>query len=371
MVNNIVILSKSNTSGLYVDIKIIKQYLSEFGECDILIKNFDEKKSYIAKILLEHITPEMLKVKSNITYWIPNIELLLEWDMELMQKVDVILCKTKQCYHFFKDRHPNVVYTKFTSLCNFSKATKDNNIYLHLGGTSYMKGTDLLLQYWIDNNGFIDLNPNIKLIMTFKHNNLHIYNKAIDIWKKLKITKRKTLCGRSVNCEQYMNIYHVERLNDDDFAYFKQKAGTFIQPSVAEGYGHSMNEGRCNGSNVITTNAEPMNELISNKSMLIHVNKKIPMHKFIGIKYGYKSGVNANFIESKSFTKIMTNYIKLSDMKKKKIQNANRDAYLDDTKCFKKKIINIIKQTQKMGGGDNLDKFSREIKELSRCNVKN
>ena len=52
-----------------------------------------------------------------------------------------------------------------------------------------MKGSNLLLQYWIDNNGFIKLNPKIKLIMTFRHNNLHIYNKAIDIWKKLKTTK--------------------------------------------------------------------------------------------------------------------------------------------------------------------------------------
>ena len=134
MVNNIVILSKSNMSGLSVDIKIIKHYLTEFGKCDILIKDFNTKKSYNIKILLEHITPEMLKVKSNITYWIPNVELLVEWDIKLMQKIDVILCKTKQCYDFFKDKHPNSIYTKFTSLCNFSKAAKDNNIYLHLVG---------------------------------------------------------------------------------------------------------------------------------------------------------------------------------------------------------------------------------------------
>ncbi len=346
--NTVAILSKANRSGLSLDIKIIKQYLSKFVKCDVVIKKFATKKSYTSKILLEHLNPEMLKVKSEVTYWIPNVELLLEWDMELMKQVDCILCKTKQCYEFFKDKHPNAIYTKFTSQCNFSKSVKNNNIYLHLGGTSYMKGSDLLLQYWIDNEGFIKLNPKIKLIMTFKHNNLHIYNKAIDIWKKLKTTKRKTLCGRKINCEQYMNIYHVERLNDEDFAYFKQKAGTFIQPSVAEGYGHSLNEGRCNGSNVITTNAEPMNELItSNKSMLINVNKKIPMHKFIGVKYGYNSGVNANFIDSKSFTKIMTNYIKLSESKKEKLQNANRDAYLVDTKYFNEKIINIFKQTQK------------------------
>lgn len=355
------ILSKSNSSGLAIDIKIIKQYLSEAGECDILIRDFNTKKSYNAKILLEHITPEMLKIKSKITYWIPNVELLTDWDMKLMKQVDFILCKTKQCYEFFKNKHPNAVYTKFTSFCNFSKASKDNNIYLHLGGTSYMKGSELLLKYWIDNNGFIDINPNIKLIMTFRHNNLSIYNKALDLWKKLKTTKRKTLCGRSVECEQYKNIYKVIHFNDADFAYFTQKAGTFIQPSVAEGYGHSINEGRCNGSNVITTNSAPMNELITNKKMLISVDKKIPIHKFIGIKYGYNSGINANFIDAVSFKKIMTNYIKLSDAKKKKMQKSNYKAYLRDTSFFKQIFSNIIYQNYVKKSGN---KYLKKLKAI-------
>ena len=88
--------------------------------------------------------------------------------MELMKKTHTILCKTKQCYNFFKNKHDNVIYTKFKSICSPSRAIKDNNLYLHLGGDSYMKGSDSLLKCWVKNKGYIDINPNIKLFITLK-----------------------------------------------------------------------------------------------------------------------------------------------------------------------------------------------------------
>ena len=120
------------------------------------------------------------------------------------------------------------------------------------------------------------------------------------------------LWGEKLKCQQYMNIFKVERLNDADFNYMVKKAGTFIQPSVAEGYGHSVNEGRCNGANVITTDAPSMNELVKNKSLLLAATCKTKIWKIYNRPYMYKSDICAYFIKEKDFAKKMKKYLKLS-----------------------------------------------------------
>lgn len=333
------IWSKHDLGGMKHDIHIYKTTIEELGyTCDVII-NAPLTKKYKAVIVLEHLTPNLMH---NKVLWMPNMEVLNEWDMELMSKTDTILCKTKQCYDFFKDKRPKskVVYTKFTSVCSPSRAVKDNSLYLHLGGTSYMKGTDLLLKYWIDNGGFLNIDPSIKLFITVKKSLYSNYNKGIDYWNSLDYAERKQFMGRPIKCQQYMNVYRVERLSDADYNYIVKKAGTFIQPSTAEGYGHSINEGRCNGANVITTDAPPMNELVSNKNLLVKTFTKEPVWKAFPQKYKYKSNIDAHFIDGADFSEKLKKYIK--DKKKQKNQMKAHKEFSKDTRYFKKTMKTIF-----------------------------
>ena len=218
-----------------------------------------------------------------------------------------------------------------------------------------MKGTDALLKYWVANNGFIDVDKNIKLFITMKKGNFASYNKGVDYWNTLDYVERKQFMGRKIKCQQYMNIYRVERLSNIDYNYIIQKAGTFIQPSTAEGYGHSINEGRCNGANVITTNAHPMCELVMDKSLLIKVDKKELVWKKYPQKYKYKSNVYAYFIDKSDFTKKLKKYIQLSDAIKKKNQKKSHNDFSNDTDFFKKTMAKLFTDFKPKTGG-RLDK---------------
>ena len=82
--------------------------------------------------------PEWLDVSSTTTLFMPNQEMLTEWDVKNINRMDKVLCKTNYAFNMMPR---NKIYTKMTSLCNKNTAVKDYDMCLHLAGTSYMKGT--------------------------------------------------------------------------------------------------------------------------------------------------------------------------------------------------------------------------------------
>jgi glycosyltransferase involved in cell wall biosynthesis len=53
-----------------------------------------------------------------------------------------------------------------------------------------------------------------------------------------------------------------ERLSLDEMSSLLQNKGVHVCPSLAEGFGHYLNEARASGALVITTDMPPMNELV-------------------------------------------------------------------------------------------------------------
>ena len=189
------------------------------------------------------------------------------------------------------------------------------------------------------NNGFLDINPDLILIVTFKPLKKHM--KAF--WYKLEPEKENNILGRTVECERVRNVYMVEYLSDKDLAYFREKAGIHICPSLAEGYGHYINEGRCNKSLVITTDASPMNELITDKDRLIKVHKKIPSHKYINwLKFLYKGKAPVNFIDYDSFSLVIKNVLKMNKTTIKQKINKDHKNFINDTIFYRKELLKFI-----------------------------
>ena len=337
----IAIILRYKKGGIYVDAKVIKKIFG--GRSIIITWNKLNLKNITHKIAIEHLTPDIIKFspKAKLIY-IPNLEFLTDWDIKLASKADVILAKNEQTNKFLKSKFTNTVYSKFTSLCAESKAQKDFNMVAHFAGSSFLKGTDLLVKYWLKNDGFLKINSKLILIITFNPQN----NQYKDFWKKLNPVKRTTLNGRPLHCEKVNNIYMVKRLNDLDYAYYREKAGFYICPSLMEGFGHYINEGRCNSSVTITTNAPPMNELIRDPRRLIKVSKSIPsFHHMSWLKYLYKGPARANIIDFADFTKKMNYILSLAPRELKKIALRDYGEFVRDHHHFTEVIKKMIFST--------------------------
>lgn len=334
----VAIISKQYTSGLGQDYEILFELLKNTYKV-VKLENPSSYKEVYIKIFLEHIEEKWMNIKSKYTYFIPNHEMLTDWDVKFMKQVDKVLCKTQYTYNVLS--HPNKVLTKFTSICSKSTAKKDYSLFIHFGGTSYMKNTLQLLKLWVENNCFLDVDKNIKLLFTHKPS----FNKnVINFWKSLNPTEQKSCLNRTIDCEKYKNIYYLKFLSGQDYNYFSIKAGIRIQPSLTEGYGQTINEGRCNKSLTITVDAPPMNEL---SDITIKAGKKIPCYEIFKpfknrYKYAYRGKSNAYYMDNEDFSKFISNIIKLSIKDKEKIALKQHQEFLNDTKFFKDIITELF-----------------------------
>ena len=344
----IAIILKQKTSGIYVDAKVIKMVIEKNTDKKCVILTWDqlvrEKRTITHKFAIEHLTPDILKFspRAKLIY-IPNMEFLTEWDVKLGKQADVILAKTKQIRDYLNKLYgkSKIVYSKFTSLCAESKAHKDFNMAVHFAGSSFLKGTDLLVDYWLKNGGFLKTNPDLILVITFFRQS----KSGMNFWEKLNPQPRTTLKGRPIKCEKVLNIYMVrKKLGDADYAYFREKAGFYICPSLVEGFGHYINEGRCNSSVTITTNAPPMNELIRDPQRVIKVYKTIPSFRYMSwLRYMHKGEAKVSFIEFNDFSQKMLRILSFTPTKLKKIALRDHREFLRDREYFTEVFLKVLR----------------------------
>jgi len=344
---DILIISKQYRSGLGVDYNILSQFIDtkkyKITKVD-RTTNTPKYKNVYAKIFLEHILPNKLKsIKSKYTFFIPNLEMLTGWDIKLAPQT-IVLCKNRNTYNLLPKQITNKKLIKYTSFCSNSRSKKDFNLAVHFGGTSFMKGTKQLLQSWVQANGFLDINPNIKLLVT---SNVKL-SKDVDIyWDSLNPSKRTTFNGRKLTNTTFKNIHFVKHLTKKDYEYYSTKAGFRIQPSLIEGYGHTVNEGRCNKSVTLTVNHPPMNELITDPRCLIDVKETKPSYelfkKFKNLyTYIYKGDAKYATFDSKSFIQKFTTLLNTPKNQLIKIANKQHKDYKLDTDYFKKNINELF-----------------------------
>ena len=366
----ILIISKQLKSGLVGDAEVIALALPNY-RCMKIDHTADSKKvndyksgqygDIYAKIFLEHIIPEWLDVKTQLTLFMPNPELLTDWDVKNMDKMDKIICKTNYVFGMMPQ---NKIYTKMSSLCNKNTAIKDYDMCLHLAGTSYMKGTRPLLETWVANNGFLDVNPRAHLVITFNVPLAFDQHGVMKYWKSLKPVTKTINIGRKLICENYGNIFMVNHLNAGDFAYFSKKAGIRIQPSITEGYGHCINEGRCTKSIVLTTDFPPMNELITDPRFLIAIERKESSYNMFKdfknlSRYIYHGKAEIAHVDKKDFAAKIRGVLSMDAKEKTRVAGENFKEYNNDTKYFNAAMKKLVKKPTR-GGSDKKD-FAAEV----------
>jgi glycosyltransferase involved in cell wall biosynthesis len=159
----------------------------------------------------------------------------------------------------------NAVYIGFTSPIPISKKVDHRNKkIIHIGGSSPFKGTDLVLETW---------------------------EKWGDELPPLKVVCRqqclKNLLKWKPNARVIKNVEIVDEwLEDSEMWSMKLDHSIHLCPSLAEGFGHTINEARALGALVLCTDAPPMNELITPDSgILIPVNTTVDRKNLVSKNY--------------------------------------------------------------------------------------
>ncbi|KAG2763024.1 hypothetical protein PC129_g9111 [Phytophthora cactorum] len=196
-------------------------------------------------------------------YLMPNIE-MYELDEKHYWRADAILCKTALCARYLtkwlrqegNPRGTRIVYTRHTTTnlaLTANNASKANELskknfsdvaFLHTAGKSVQKGTRQVLDCWLSRPDF----PRLDFYM-----DQELFDTAFNNYEE--------------RINESSNVYlHTGRLSAEEFGRVITQGRYFLCPSIMEGYGHYINQARSANAFIITTNAAPMNELITPSS---------------------------------------------------------------------------------------------------------
>ncbi|KAG3031209.1 hypothetical protein PC121_g8287 [Phytophthora cactorum] len=280
-------------------------------------------------------------------YIMPNIE-MRELKAKEYWSVDAVLCRTLACDQRVKawyaqegnPRNAKVFYTRFTSSDTAVHAVEmlgEENIrrknfakarFTHTAGSSPYKGTEQVLDCWLSH-------PNFPPLDLYIHEDLYgeryqsTYDDAI-------------LEAANVNLVR-------KRMDSVGFGKVVVESSFFLCPSTQEGYGHYIDQARASGGVIITTDAHPMNELISSKDMgvLVETRRESDPDMLLGGAYhgthGLKSveGLVAKFSAQDLCDSVEYLLKHTSTAQREAMAKAAQRQYFQDTKFFAQRMIQL------------------------------
>lgn len=303
---NVNIFSMNNGKGLQLSRQILKNALEELGHV-VNEKEFNEIKKENEteadiNIFFEFLCPNWFS-SAKLNWFVPNPECYTQ-NKALLDCVDLILCRTHEVEKIFQALDKKTYFLGFSSRdCYLDSVEKSYSDCFHLAGGSSLKGTLAIIESWKKNKQM----PNL-LMITHNWNNLPVLNNNI--------------C--SINL----------KIPEDELHYFQNYNGIHLCPSEAEGYGHYLMEAMSTKAVVMTTDAPPMNEFITDKRCLIPYQKTAPCQ--LGTRY---------FINPQKLAAKLKNLMALSKEELEKIGERNRSTYLQMTYDFKENLKLLMELT--------------------------
>ena len=238
---------------------------------------------------------------------------------------------------FTKDDTPlkyKIINTKFKSPIKCTSKNKKNydntNLkFVHFGGKSPFKNTALVVKTFIDNPSL----GNIDIICQ-SGKNAYCYDNVLS--SKLLTDNEKDKLLKN----EYSNIKYIKTRVEDVDIYYNDPY-VHICPSIAEGYGHYINDARQCGQIIITTDRHPMIDLVKDNESGIIINT-LKTNEYIGF-WGEKKctftpdSLRDGIIRLKNKTNT-----ELESMSLKSIEMANEDNRYFDSKWteFLNKLMN-------------------------------
>jgi hypothetical protein len=389
-IKNARIIIGNASGGVVPDMKTIKKILEEYhykveviiyADIKLMRKQSLPIKKYShtnLQIFIEHVFLENpLEIfPSNKSYIFVNQEYIQEWDLDRIRDKTVIpLCKTHYGLNSLKKLNiNNAKYVGFGTEPNDDKnISKIPNLFIHIAGSSPLKGTQMLIETWntkkikepliitINNNSggnnkilayWKSLHPKVKELPEnikeefelFNKNNINNKNNK----NNLQIPKFENIHNSSIYL--YNGILDYEIIK-----FLQQKATVHMCPSLLEGWGQYIDEGRRAKAIVLILDAPPINELLNDSSGILVKATKGPSMKQL-VPYGWtqyssKSGERVGlYMTYKTTVNDLYNGVKrILDMspeeKMKMGENAyqrSKKDYEDFKEKFSKLLINLL-----------------------------
>ena len=223
-------------------------------------------------IFIDRVQHQSVLSTADINILSANHEILLKkkdyaWQIGFMKKLDYVLCKTKYGKKIIKNLKKKynlkfeIYYIGHTTI--FPKKNihkRDYHTILYLAGAHQFKNTDAVIKCWLKYDNL----PNIII---------GCYENCIKTQLEQYITKEEYEKITTKNNVKFIS----NKVDYNDVVIMKYYYAIHLCPSMQEGFGHYINEGRITKSCVITTDLPPMNELIDNHSgILINCDAVIP-----------------------------------------------------------------------------------------------
>jgi len=183
-------------------------------------------------IFLERLHPSLFR-SAKLNVLMPNPEWTLPKWIRHLPDLDFVLVKTRHAETIFSELGCKTRFTGFSSEDRWMPEVPKQAGFFHLAGKSSNKGTDSLIALW-------QKHPHWPLLTIVQHPN-------------------KAETDASTH-----NIRHVLRYLDDAELKLMQNQHLFhLCISDTEGFGHYLMEAMSMQAVVITTDAPPMNELVT------------------------------------------------------------------------------------------------------------
>ena len=194
-------------------------------------QRLQQQPRYDVNLFLEDVVPRWLPF-ARVNLLIPNQEWFRESWTPYLSQFDYILCKTRLAEEIFRP-WGRTYYIGFTSCDRRDRRITPNyDRAFHLSGPSPRLQTQLLVQLWSERPDF----PPLTLIN-------HSISSSESLPKNLHLVR--------------------EFIPDDTLPSFQTQHGIHIYPSRCEGFGHRLMEGMSSQGVVVTTDAPPMNEIVT------------------------------------------------------------------------------------------------------------
>jgi len=318
------IITKDNKGGLTRDASILKEVLANAGfrvsVFEVAKPTFSHKAHrittylvrlvshalrrrppYDVNLFLENVIPSWFSY-ARVNCLIPNQEWFKDTARPYLGRFDTVLCKTKNAQEIFSRLGCHTEFVSFTSLDRLDeKHIKNYDLFFHLaGGEAKQKGTKTVVDVWL------------------RHPE----------WPRLTVRHRKeTFLGPAPNI-----VYLTEVIDDRRLCEYQNFCGVHLCPSEAEGFGHCIVEAMSTRGVTVTTNAPPMNELVTtSRGLLVEFNRSEPQR--LGMNY---------HVDPQSLERQIESIIDMDAVTKRELGERARRWYLENDRFFRKRLVEVI-----------------------------
>jgi glycosyltransferase involved in cell wall biosynthesis len=262
---------------------------------------------YDINVFLEDISPEFFSFARANTF-IPNPEWFRRYQRLFLRGIDVVLCKTHDAQDTFNALGSRTRLVSFTSADRRDTAAshRPQPGFLHVAGRSWQKGTRALIDAWL------------------RHPD----------WPLLTVVQNaKTYAQAPVKPVDVPNIRHVlQRLDDAELQALQNTYSIHLCPSEAEGFGHCIAEAMSCGAVTLTTDAPPMNELITPQRGIL-----VKYHRMQRQRAGANYYVDPADLERK-----IEAILQMDETTRRALGQHARDWYEENDRAFRAQLISAL-----------------------------